>query len=390
MRKEVGIGLAGYKFMGRAHSVGYSIAPKVFDSPRIPVLRAVCGRNRAAVAKFAAQWGWPAVETDYRKLVKRDDVGLVDVATPNDSHHAIVLAAIEAGKHVACEKPLALNASQAHEMACAAKEAGLVHTVWFNYRRCPAIALARRLVAEGRIGDIFHVRAVFLQDWLVDPSAPLTWRLKKAHAGSGAHGDLNAHLIDLTRFVTGLEFQQVCGAEQTFIKNRARPADQSAPRRKSAGRRTGKVTVDDALLFLARLDKDVVASFEATRFAAGRKTYSRLEINGSKGSLKWCFERMNELEFYSREDPAHARGFRRILATDSAHPYGEAWWGGGHVLGYDHTFTNQIGDLMRAIADRRRKMQPDFVDGLRCQEVLDAVLESCARKKWIQVRQRAV
>lgn len=389
-QREIGIGLIGYKFMGRAHSNAYLKAPRCFNLAAVPVLKAVCGRNEPAVRSFARKWGWERAETDYRAMVSKEDIALVDVATPNDSHHQMCMAAIAAGKHVACEKPLALSVAQAHEMACAAKEARILHTVWFNYRRCPAVALARQFVAEGRVGKIYHVRAAFLQDWGVDPRTPLVWRFRKERAGSGAHGDLNAHVIDLARFITGLEFEEVCGMAGTFIKKRPLPPVSEKPRSKSRRKRLGAVTVDDAVLFLARMENDVVADFEATRFASGRKMYNRIEINGSKGSIAWCFERMNELDYYACEGPDASRGFRTILAADASHPYGEGAWARGHVLGYEHSFVNQVADLMNALGKRRKRMWPDFVDGLRCQEVLESVLQSCSKKRWMPVRRHKV
>ena len=389
MQKELGIGLVGYKFMGKAHSNAWLNAPKFFDLPAQPVMKAVCGRTAAAVKPFADNWGWQSVETDYRKLIRRDDIHLIDVATPNHTHYAIAMAAIKARKHVACEKPLAMTTPQAHEMACAAKEAKLVHTVWFNYRRCPAAGLARQIIREGRLGVIRHVRAVYLQDWIVNPEFPLVWRLDKKIAGSGAHGDLNAHLIDLTRFITGLEFEEVTGLAETFIKQRPRVASDKGDLRAKSGKGTGKVTVDDTVLFLARLQKNVVATFEATRFALGRRNHNRIEINGSKGSLAWCFERMNELEFFSGADPQHLQGFRTIQATEACHPYVGAYWPAGHGLGYEHAFVNQAADIVQA-THARRKIRPDFPDGLRCQEVMDAVLRSCKTKRWVAVKRHQV
>jgi len=382
MMRPINVGLVGYGFMGKAHSNAYLKAPRFFDLPAPLVMRAICGRTAENVKRVAKQWGWETVETDYRTLVVRDDIDLVDICTDNRSHHEIAMAAIRAGKHVACEKPLALNAEQALRMARAAKEAQVVNTVWFNYRRCPAIGLARRLVQEGRIGRIYHVRATYLQDWLLDERFPLTWRLRRETAGSGAHGDLNAHLVDLARYITGLEFEEVIGLPRTFIAERPLPV----PR---AGRRVGRVTVDDTMLFLARLEEGAAASFEATRFAAGRKNFNRIEINGSRGSLAWCFERMNELEFYSREDQDHVRGFRTVLATEKSHPYVSAWWPPGHVLGYEHTFVNHAADIICAIAGRG-ETAPTFIDGLRCQEVLDAVLESVRRRTWVRVKRHKV
>lgn len=389
MSREIGIGLVGYKFMGKAHSNAYLNAAKFFDLPVTPVMKAICGRTAAALEPFAKQWGWESVETDYRKLIARDDIDLIDVATPNNSHYRISMAAIKAGKHVACEKPLAMTVAQAHEMACAAREARVINTVWFNYRRCPAVGLAKQIIEEGRLGTIYHVRGTYLQDWIVDPKFPLVWRLEKRVAGSGAHGDLNAHLIDLTRFLTGLEFEEVSGLARTFIKERPRVSADRGDLRARSGKGKGKVTVDDAVLFLARLQKNIVASFEATRFAPGRRNYNRIEINGSKGSLSWCFERMNELEFYSHEDPEHLQGFRTIQATEACHPYAGAYWPAGHIIGYEHTFVNQVADLMNAVGNRKQ-MRPDFVDGLRCQEVMDAVLQSCRKKRWVAVKRHKV
>ena len=389
MNKTIGIGMVGYKFMGKAHSNAYLSAPRFFELPVTPVMRAVCGRTRAGVEALAAQWGWESVETDYRRLIRRDDIGLVDVATPNNTHYKITMAALKARKHVACEKPLAITATQAHEMACAAREARVLNTVWFNYRRCPAVGLARQIVAEGRLGTLYHVRAIYLQDWIADPAFPLVWRMQKRIAGSGAHGDLNAHIIDLTRFITGLEFQEVSGLAHTFIKERPLLGSDKGDLRAKARRGKGRVTVDDTVLFLARLERNVVASFEATRFAPGRRNHNRIEINGSKGSLAWCFEQMNELEFYSSDDPQHLQGFRTIQATEACHPYAGAYWPAGHPIGYEHTFVNQVADIMKALPNRR-KVPPDFVDGLRCQEVMDAVLQSCARKRWVSVKRRKV
>ena len=389
MGKEVRVGIVGYNFMGKAHSNAYLNAPKFFDLPVTPVMAAACGRTREKVEAFAANWGWESVETRAARLVRRDDIDLIDVCTPNNSHHKIVMAALAAGKHVVCEKPLAMTVQQALEMARAAKKARVLNMVWFNYRRCPAVGLARRIVEEGRLGKIHHVRAVYLQDWIVDPDFPMVWRLDKRIAGSGSHGDLNAHIVDLARYLVG-EFEDVIGLSQTFVKERPLLAEAAAGLGARAARGKGKVTVDDTVAFLARLEGDVVGTFEATRFAPGRKNYNHIEINGSKGSIVWLFERMNELEFFSREDPPHLQGFRTIMATEPGeHPHVEAWWPPGHVLGYEHTFVNQVADLMTALGGRS-KPKPDFVDGLRNQEVLEAVLQSCKTRRWVKVRQHKV
>lgn len=390
MAKEVRVGLVGYSFMGKAHSNAYMKAAKFFDLSAVPVMKAVCGRTKEKVEAFAEHWGWERYETSAARMVKKDDIDLVDVTTPNNSHHKIVMAAIEAGKDVVCEKPLAMNTKQALEMAKAAKAAKVRNMVWFNYRRVPAVGLAKRLIDEGRIGDIYHVRAAYLQDWIMDPAFPMVWRLDKRVAGSGAHGDLNAHIVDLARYLVG-EFDSVVGAAETFIKERPKMEDIDASLGAKAGKGKGRVTVDDTVAFLARMENGAVGTFEATRFAAGRKNHNRIEINGSKGTIVWNFERMNELEFFSNEDPAHIQGFKTIMATEGGeHPYVEAWWPPGHIIGYEHTFINQVADLMNGLADSRSKLAPDFVDGLRCQEVLDAVMESVKAKKWVKVNKNKV
>ncbi len=382
MARGIRIGLVGYKFMGKAHSNAYLNVARFFDLPRPPVMKAICGRSEAAVRAVARRWGWESVETDYRKLVERDDIDLIDIATPNNTHAKIAIAAAKAGKHLVSEKPLAMNVAEAKKMLQAARRARVKHMVWFNYRRVPAIALARKLIQQGELGRIFHVRVVYLQDWIVDPKFPLVWRLRKPIAGSGAHGDLNAHIIDLARYLVG-EFASVVGMSETFIKERPLEADStglSARGRKKKGR----VTVDDAMLFLARFRSGAIGSFEATRFATGRKNGERIEINGEKGSLAFNFERMNELEVYSAKDPADRQGFKTILATEPVHPYISAWWPPGHIIGYEHTFINQAADLLTGIA-KNKPLSPDFEDGLRCQQVLDAVLQSCKTGRWVRI-----
>ena len=382
MAEGIRIGLVGYKFMGKAHSNAYLNVGRFFDLPKPPVMKAICGRSEAAVRAVAERWGWESVETDYRKLVTRDDIDLIDIATPNNTHAEIAVAAAKAGKHVISEKPLAMNVAEARRMLQAVRRAGVKHMVWFNYRRVPAIALARKLIAGGRLGRIFHIRAVYLQDWIVDPGFPLVWRLRREVAGSGAHGDLNAHIIDLARYLVG-EFASVVGMSETFIKERPLEAEASGLRGRAAKKR-GKVTVDDAVLFLARFRNGAIGSFEATRFATGRRNGERIEINGEKGSLAFNFERMNELEFYSAEDAPDRQGFKTILATEPVHPYMDAWWPPGHLIGYEHTFVNQAADLLTGIA-HNKPLSPDFEDGLRCQQVLDAVLESSKAGRWVRI-----
>jgi predicted dehydrogenase len=382
LAESIGVGMVGYAFMGAAHSHAWRTAPHVFDLPLRPVMVALCGRSKAAVEAAAVRYGWGSAETDWREVIKRDDVRLVDICTPGDLHAEIAIAALEAGKHVLCEKPLANTLAEASAMAAAADRAaarGIRAMVGFNYRRVPALALARELVTAGRVGQIRHVRATYLQDWLVDPAFPLTWRLRREHAGSGALGDLGAHIVDLVQFLTGDLITGVSAATATFVDSRPLPS----------GSGSGPVTVDDAALFLARLGGGALASFEATRFATGRKNQLQVELNGDRGSLVFNLERTNELWFYSRDDDSATGGFRRILVTEPDHPYLSAWWPPGHVLGWDATFVHEVRDLVTAIAEGG-ELTPSFQDGLRVQRVLSAVEESAAHDSgWIAVPERS-
>ncbi|MEW1890840.1 Gfo/Idh/MocA family oxidoreductase [Streptomyces sp. NPDC085659] len=379
----LGIGMVGYAFMGAAHSQGWRTAGHVFDLPMRPVLAAVCGRDRTAVEAAAARHGWAAAETDWRALIARDDVQLVDICTPGDSHAEIALAALEAGKHVLCEKPLANTVAEAEAMTAAAGRAaarGRSAFVGFNYRRVPALAHARRLIAEGRLGTLRHVRAVYLQDWLTDPASPLTWRLDKDRAGSGALGDLGAHVVDLTQYLAGEPLVAVSALTETFVRERPRPAGPSAGiGGGAAAGDTGPVTVDDAAAFTGRLASGALASVEVTRMAAGRKNALRLEINGERGSLAFDLERLNELSFHDHTEPAATAGFRRVLVTEPQHPYLEAWWPPGHTLGYEHTFVHQARDVVCALGGADAPPVPSFADGLQVQRVLAAVEESAAK-----------
>ncbi|MFI9495056.1 Gfo/Idh/MocA family protein [Streptomyces halstedii] len=378
----IGVGMVGYAFMGAAHSQGWRTAGHVFDLPVRPALAAICGRDRTAVEAAAARHGWAAAETDWRALIARDDVDLVDICTPGDSHAEIAVAALEAGKHVLCEKPLANTVAEAEAMAAAAERAaarGQVAIAGFNYRKVPALTYARSLIAEGRLGALRHVRATYLQDWLVDPLSPLTWRLKREHAGSGALGDLGAHIVDLAQYLAGEPLVGVSAVSETFVRQRpvlAGPATGLSGASDGAAR--GAVTVDDAVLFTGRLASGALASFEATRMAAGRKNALRLEINGQLGSIAFDLERLNELSFHDHTEPATSAGFRRILVTEPEHPYLEAWWPPGHGLGYEHTFVHQARDVVRTISEGRAPV-PSFADGLQVQRVLAAVEESAAK-----------
>ncbi len=384
----LGIGMAGYAFMGAAHSQAWRTAPRFFDLPLQPELRAVSGRDPDRVAEAATRLGWQSSETDWHRLVERDDIDLVDVCTPGDTHAEIAVAALEAGKHVLCEKPLANTVEEAEAMTAAAERAaehGVRSMVGFTYRRVPAIALARRLVAEGRIGEVRHVRAQYLQDWLADAQAPMTWRLDKDRAGSGALGDIGAHIVDLTQHITGDLVTDVTGLLETFVKQRPVAGGATGllggEQVNGSGTQQAEVTVDDAAVFLARFGGGAVGVFEATRFATGRKNSIRVEVNGSRGSLAFDFEDMNVLELYDAEEPSETAGFRRIIVTEPTHPYTGHWWPPGHGLGYEHGFTHQVVDLVTAIA-RGEQPLPSFADGLQVQRVLAAVEQSAARGTW--------
>ena len=378
-RPTLGVGMVGYAFMGAVHSQAWRTAGRFFDLPLAPAMTALCGRDTGAVTAAAERMGWASVEVDWKELVTRDDVDLVDVCTPGDSHAEIAIAALEAGKHVLCEKPLANTVVEAEAMveaAVAAEARGVRSMVAFNYRRVPAVALARQLVAEGRLGTIRHVRAQYLQDWIVDPEFPLVWRLRREKAGSGALGDIGAHVIDLAQYVAGSTITGVSGLTETFVRERPLP-EASSGLAASGGTGTGEVTVDDAALFTARFGSGALGSFEATRFATGRKNAMRLEVNGSEGSLAFDFESMNELSFYDGTEDAGTAGFRRILVTEPTHPYTGAWWPPGHGLGYEHTFTHEVVDLVRDIGAGRNP-SPSFADGRQVQRVLAAVEQSAA------------
>jgi predicted dehydrogenase len=363
---RIGIGMVGHAFMGAVHSHAWRTAHRFFDLPMVPELAVLGGRDLARTKAAAAKYGWASVQTDWRELVASDEVGLVDICTPGDSHAEIAIAALAAGKHVLCEKPLANTVAEAEEMAAAAAEAaahGIRSMVAFNYRRVPAIAYARKMISDGRIGTVRHVRAVYLQDWLSDEKAPMAWRLRKDKAGSGALGDLGAHIVDATQYLVGDLLAGVTAVTNTFVHKR--PTENGD---------LDDVTVDDAALFLGRFANGAVASYEATRFALGRKNAMRVEINGSLGSIAFDFESMNELSYFDGSDGESA-GFRRILVTEPTHPYVGAWWPPGHLLGYEHTFTHEVVDLVRAIA-AGTDPSPSFADGLQVQRVLAAVEQS--------------
>ncbi|KIL35575.1 dehydrogenase [Cohnella kolymensis] len=374
--------MVGYKFMGKAHSHAYKDVGMFFDLNADVVMKAICGRDENGVKAAADKFGWESYETDWRKMVARDDIDMVDINAPSDAHKEIALAAIAAGKHVFCEKPLALNLSDAREMLDAAEKAGVKHGVCFNYRFLPAVQLAKQIIEEGRLGEIHHYRATYLQDWLVDPNSPLAWRLKKEVAGSGAHGDLNAHCIDLARFLVG-EFDRVIGHSRTFVKERPIPASSSGLSG-NGGSEKGEVTVDDATAFLAEFKNGAMGTFIATRFATGRKNGNTFEIHGSKGSIRWDLENLNNLEVYFREDEPNLAGFRTISVTDSSHKYAGNWWPAGHIIGYEHGFVHIVYEFVQHMTGGSG-FAPSFRDGVKCQEVLEAVDLSIERGSWVGV-----
>lgn len=388
-QKELRVGLIGTQFMGKAHSNAWSQVNHFFDTPVKAKLAAICGRNAERAKAVADNWGWESVETDWKQLIARKDIDLIDVCTPNNSHAEIVLAALKAGKHVACEKPLCMNMDEAKKIVAAAKAAkNQLTTVWYNYRRVPALSLARKLVEEGRLGKIFHVRAVYLQSWIIDPNFPAIWRLNSDVAGTGSHGDLNAHVIDAARFITGEEITEVVAHMETFVKERPTGAmigGLSAATNKKGGKvEMAKINVDDAVVMLARLSGGGVGTFEATRFAQGEKNGSKIEINGEKGAIKFAFEDMNWLEFYDASLNAREQGWIKISATTGEHPYAGAYWPAGHIIGYEHTFINQASDILKVIGDGDyKKMQPDFENAAKTQAVLAAASESAVKHKWI-------
>ncbi|MEU5905303.1 Gfo/Idh/MocA family oxidoreductase [Micromonospora sp. NPDC047527] len=394
--KELRVGMVGYAFMGAAHSQAWRTVNRVYDLPARARMALICGRDSGQVADAANRLGWDAYTTDWRDLINRDDIDVVDICTPGDSHAEIALAALAAGKHVLCEKPLANTVAEARAMTAAAataRAAGARSMCGFNYRRVPAVTMMRQMVADGRLGVIRHVRATYLQDWIVDPQFPLVWRLQKDRAGSGALGDIGAHIIDLTQFVTGQRITGVSAVTETFIKERPLPAASSglaatvdgSGSADANGSPTGPVTVDDAAIFVARLDGGALATYEASRFATGRKNALRVEINGSLGSVVFDLERLNELEYYDATRPALEQGFSRILVTEGEHPYMSAWWPPGHIIGYEHSFTHQMRDFIEAIATGADPA-PSFADALQVQLVLDAVTRSAeVGSTWTEV-----
>ena len=380
--------MIGYRFMGKAHSNAWRQAPHFFPLKADVVLHTICGRDAAGVEAARKQFGWEYASTDWRKVINSPEIDIVDINTPNDSHAEIAIAAAKAGKQVLCEKPLALTVKQCEAMVAAVKKAKVVNMVCHNYRRIPAIAQAKKMIEEGAIGKVFHYYARYSQDWIVDPNFPLVWRLQKGVSGSGTHGDINAHIIDLGRYLVG-EFAEVSGLMHTFIKERpimVAPGDKGQGLAAKSGKKMGKVTVDDAAMFIGRFKNGALANLEATRFALGRKNHIEIEINGSKGSLFFDFEDMNRLKFFDNTNAADRIGFRDILVTQGGgvHPYVGHWWPPGHIIGYEHTFVHTIADFVNACANGK-SVQPTFEDGLMNQRVLEAVEKSARSRQWVKV-----
>lgn len=384
-KRKLNIALIGYQFMGKAHSNAYRQAGRFFDLNVEPVMKVLVGRSEKKVKAAQELFGWEEYATNWEDVIARDDIDVIDIGTPNDTHALISVEALKAGKHVLCEKPLAITLEDAKTSYETAKQTGLINGICHNYRKAPAIALAKQFVDEGRLGKIRHFRGTYLQDWILDPSVPLVWRLDKTIAGSGSHGDLNAHLIDTARFVMGSEFTEVSGMAETFIKRRPLLADtEGGLTGFTASQETGEVTVDDVTAFLARFENGATGTFEATRLAPGRKNYNRWEINGEKGSIAFNLERMNELEVYITDDPQGLQGFHTIQATESFMPYMDAYWPVAHIIGYEHTFINLVKDFLEAVGNNT-PFNPDFYDGYQNQAVLAAVEQSANSRQWVSL-----
>ena len=384
--QTMNVAIIGTKFMGKAHSNAWANSPRFFDMGIKPVLKVAVGTDPDGTKAMAETWGWEEWSTDWRAVVARPDIDIVDIATPTWLHHEMAMAAAEHGKHIFLEKPFSLTVDQAREMLTAAEKAGIVHYVNHNYRRVPAVRLAKRLIDDGFVGRIFHWRSAYLQDWIVDPAFPLTWHLRAETAGYGAHGDLGSHSVDLARYLVG-DIAAVTGMTATFIPERPLPGAGAATFTAGTGESTdsGPVTVDDASFFIAEFAGGALGSFEVSRFAPGRKNYNYFEIYGSEGSIAFNLERMNELQVFSRNDPAYAQGFRTVLATEAGqHDYIANWWPPGHIIGYEHEFHHAVVDFMKAI-ETGGTISPNFHDGLKEMEVLAAAVESARNGRKVNV-----
>jgi len=389
MKKKLNIGIIGSGFMGRAHSFAWANVGRFFDTDYEPALKAVSFGSRSGLAKdFADKQGWEEIVPNWEDLINRDDIDVVDICAPTWLHRDIFVAAAEKGKHIFCEKPAATNYADAKEMAEAADKAGIVNYLNHNYRRVPAIALAKKLIDDGRLGTIYHWRGAYLQDWVMNADFPLTWHFQIDKTGGGPHFDLNSHMVDLARFLVG-EVSAVTGMNKTFITERPLPGENAGTFSSGgdqAASARGPVTVDDACFFVADFENGALGSFDSTRFATGRKNWNDFEIYGSKGGIKFNFESMNELYFLDLETPAAEQGYRRISATTGDHPYAGAWWGPGHILGYENTFFHAAADFMDAISGKK-EITPNLHDGAACIRILEAVVKSINEKRWVEVKE---
>jgi len=385
MKPKLNVAIIGTKFMGKAHSNGWLAAPRFFDLPYEPVLKMVCARDTDAAAEFAKVWGYETVEGDWRKAIESPDVDVIAVCTPTYLHKEMVVEAAKAGKHIFCEKPAAMNHAEALEMAKAADEAGVLHYLNHNYRRVPAVTFAKQLIDEGKLGDIYHWRGTYLQDWIMDPEFPLIWQLEKEFAGGGPHLDLNSHAVDLARYLIG-EISTVSAVMKTFVTERPLPGAGAGTF--SSGGQTasekGPVEIDDASFMTVEFENGALGSFQSSRFAGGRKNYNHFEVYGSRGSLIFDLERMNELQYYNMDDPEAVQGFRTIPTTLGAHPYASAWWPPAHIIGYEHTFAHAVKDFMEALATDK-KIEPNLWDGVKIMQVLDAAIKSDAEGRKVNV-----
>ena len=385
MKPKINVAMIGTKFMGKAHSNGWLAAPRFFDLPYEPVLKMVCARDTAAAEEFAKVWGYETVEGDWRRAIESPDIDVIAVCTPTYLHKEMVIEAAKAGKHIFCEKPAAMNYAEALEMAEAADKAGVLHYLNHNYRRVPAVAFAKQLIEEGKLGDIYHWRGSYLQDWIMDPEFPLIWQLDKKFAGGGPHLDLNSHAVDLARYLIG-EISTVSAVMKTFIKERPLPGVGAGTF--SSGGQTasekGTVNIDDASFMTVEFENGALGSFQASRFAGGRKNYNHFEVYGSRGSIVFDLERMNEIQYFNMEDPEAVQGFRTIPTTLGAHPYASAWWPPAHIIGYEHTFAHAVKDFLEALA-ADKKVEPNLWDGARIMQVLDAAVLSDAEERKVKV-----
>ena len=384
-KKKVGIALIGYAFMGKTHSNAYRQVTKFFDPEVEPEMKVLVGRNEDNVRRAANELGWQDYATDWRKVLERDDIDIIDIATPGNQHAPMAIAAAQAGKTVFCEKPLGNTFAEAKTMLDAVEQAKVVNMVCFNYRRVPAIALAKRIIENGDLGRIYHFRARYLQDWIADPNFPLVWRLQKEIAGSGTLGDIGAHILDLSTYLVG-NLTSLTGMTETFVKQRPLQAESTGKEglTAQASQEMGEVTVDDATAFMGRFENGAMGVFEATRFAPGRRNFNTFEINGEKGSIAFNFERMNELEYFNAQDPTDRQGFRTINVNENDQPYAGVYWPAGHIIGYEHTFINTVNDLLNGHA-QGVSPHATFRDGAYNNLVLETIEKSAESKKWEDV-----